>query len=163
MEEVMKIARQASTEFYFRNFGVFDRAEIVSEAYLAMIKAIDTWNPERESSLKSWVGLLVKRRLQRVFLHSKKEPLADDIDIEQMPNKWNPEELLIKKERELLRKQKVTETSREILRLMQYGNFEITKKNETKRRIKTELKKQGHTCRNIKHAFQELKAEAVFI
>jgi hypothetical protein len=162
MYDLMETARKASYEIY-KIHTELDFQEVVSEAYLNMMEALNTWNPEKGRSKNSWVAFIVKRELWRSLDFSQEltnfDEISDIISFQSSdPNTMNPELLMIVNETI----GSFTETSKEIIRAIFEEKIkpETYNKNAVTREIKSYLRSKGFPWWKIQAAFKELRQYA---
>ncbi len=144
MQEQIKIARQASYSFYKRNPHL-EHDEIMAESNLAMMEAIETFDPTKGRSLNSWIGFIVHRHLNKTYKdYQHMEELFDW----NMPNiSQNPERVYIFKEVT----NSLSTASKETIKMI--FNDGIYAKKE----LKEKLRNKGFAWNKIQTAFYELR------
>lgn len=161
-EKSIKTAKQVASSFYKKNPGL-EFNEILSESYLMMMDAVNTWNPEKGRTLQSWIGFIVHRELRKK-LHKGELTSNSPVFIchyenieEQVINHLDPERILLEKEKIY----GLSQLSRNILDMafaeVQEGQ---RSKNKIKAQIKERLRTQGVSCNKIQVAFHELRMAA---
>jgi DNA-directed RNA polymerase specialized sigma subunit len=140
----MKIVHQVSHSFY-RKHPHIEYDEIVAEACLIMIKAIETFDPEKGRSLNSWIGFMIHRNLKKVF--------ADEMDSVEYDdgmyncNRFDPERIFFFKES----LNSLSNASKEVIQMIFHQDI------STKKEIKQALRTKGFAWNKIQKAFCELK------
>ena len=162
MKDLMETARKASYEFYKMNPHL-DYQELISEAYLAMVEAVNTWKPDGGRSLNSWVVYVVEQKLCKEFGRSINN--IDFGEVEELaiahssdPDCINPEILMCLNDTI----SSMSQTSREIIRAIFQEEITPTKlnKNAVTKEIKKYLRNKGVSWCKIQEAFKELRQYA---
>ncbi len=147
MEKEIKTMHQVVYQFHKKNPHI-EYNEILSEANIIFIKAIDTYNPMRERTLCSWIAFLMHRELRKQFKDLL--PCVEYNDSLQNNNTYNPERIYIFKET----LNNLSTASKIIIKIIFEKNI------STKKEIKKELRSQGFAWNKIQMAFCELKGVA---
>lgn len=161
MEECIKTARKAAWYFYrrYKNSFHLDVDDVRSEAYVAMLHALDTHNPNRERGKQSWIGYCVLRHLRKTFLMKPFLPKTHIEDFDELiSNKYNLERTLMILEA----LQDMSDLPKEMFEMVLSGKIDT--KDDNKNTIKQELfrifKERGFGIQKIKKAFHDLKTLA---
>ena len=144
MHKLMKIAYQVSHSFHNKNPHI-DFDDILSESHLIMIRAMETFDPEKGRSLNSWVAFLIHRNLKKIF--AEHLPCVEYNDSLSRNDQFNPERIFFFKEA----LKSMSSASKEVINLIMKENV------VTKKEIKTELRNKGFAWNKIQKAFCELK------
>lgn len=164
LNENMKVARQAAYSFYQKNLAplksrAIDDKEVIAEAYFAVVKAMQTYDPSKGRTMKSWTAYLTHRRLRRMLdremrVNANEQVYDFDIGI----NSSNAEEMLMHFEKV----NSLSEISKHIMQMILNAEIEVAdhNKNTIKRAIKDRLREEGYAYNKIKSAFKELKMAA---
>jgi len=160
----MKTARQVAYSFYQKNFRklrarAIDDKEVIAEAYFAMTKAMQSYDPNKGRSIRSWTAYLAHRNLNKMLYRETKiyrTEEACDYDIGIASS--NAEEMMILSEK----LDSLSDISKYIMRMIYNAEIEIAdhNKNTIKRAIKDKLREEGYAYNKIKSAFKELKLAA---
>lgn len=163
-KKCFKTAKQAAFQFYSNRkqyIPELEHKEVLAESYLAMMEAIETWEPDRGCALESWVGRIVHQTLRKRF---HRDPVLVDIeDIELLSNenmfskRQDPERLLLEKEKHIERMRGLSQTARKVLKIINECECLPEKKNEAKRMIKKELREKEIAWNKIRSSLQELR------
>lgn len=169
-KKCFKTAKQAAFQFYSNRKQYtpgLDHKEVLAESYLAMLEAIETWEPGRGCTLESWVGRIVHQTLRKKF--HRDSALVDIEDIEALSNedtlfkRQDPERLLLEKEKHIERMKGLSQTARKVLKILNECERLPEKKNAAKRMVSTELREREIAWNKIKSSFQELRKVAAQI
>lgn len=161
-EQFLETAKKASYEVY-KAHPEIDFQEAINEAYLSMMKALNSWNPEKGRSKNSWVAFIVKRDLWKSFDFSQEmvnfDEVSDIISFQSSdPNTINPESLMILNETI----GDFTDTSKEIIQAIFQEKIKPKSynKNAVTKEIKNYLRNKGFPWWKIQEAFRELRVYA---
>jgi len=164
MKDLMKTAKQATYEVY-RNNPNFINQDVLHDAYVAMLESVNTWNPDKGSSLHSWAALIVRCSLYDQIRKSTSfedisyNEIQENVDLQSCdPCTMNPELLMIINETFA----SFSDTSKEIIRAIFEEKIkpETYNKNAVTREIKNYLRGEGFPWWKIQAAFKELRQYA---
>ena len=144
MQDLIKVTNQVASVFHRRNPSL-EKAEVTAEANLAMIEAINTFDPEKGRNLKSWVGFMVHRSLRKTFQFQVEHlQYIDDLSCSRA---LDPERIYILKETI----NSFSKAAKEVITIILQNP--VSRKSE----IKSQLRKQGFAFNKIQTAFTELR------
>lgn len=151
LDVYIETAKQAALQFS-RQRPFLDKDDVQSEAMLIMYDALNSYDPTKGRTLKSWVAFLVHRELRKVYFHALTEVSYDPDWI--MTSHYNTPE------KEFIFRETLTnfsEAGKEVVKMVFDGELEADGKNNVKREIKHRLRDLGYSWCKIQKAFKELK------
>lgn len=158
-DQIIKRVKQASYSFYIHNAHLnIDYKDVLSESFLIMLKALETWDPVKGRSKESWVVFLIHRELRKMYWKEEEIFISqDDIDT------WHytgvdTDDLLISKEKF----ENLSGLSKYIFNKIFNGEIKTDsdKKNTIKQAAKKQMRKDGISWGKIRSTFRELKDAA---
>ena len=154
-EKSIKTAQQVSAAFC-RRFPRFEYNEVLSEAYIIMTDAVQSWDPVKGRALQSWIAFMIHRNLKKILFN---DPMLISIEDENAMTQINPEQIYL--EYEKLRS--LSKLSQDILSMVYKGEIESKNENRNsiKAAIKNKLREKGIAFNKIQSAFHELKLAAM--
>lgn len=160
----MKVARQVAYSFYQKNLAplrsrAIDDKEVIAEAYFAMTKAMQSYDPSKGRSMRSWIAYLAHRRLNKMIDREIKLLKWEEAhDYEMGIASTNAEDMMMQYEK----MDALSELSKHIMQMIFNAEIEVSdhNKNTIKRAIKDRLRDEGYAYNKIKSAFKELKLAA---
>lgn len=162
-EGTMETAKAAALRFTKKNFHLhFDPDDVAGTAYLAMCKAVQSWNPEGGRSMKSWVAFLVQREFCDEFITEIDEETGGrvgvtglDPEMEESGRDYNPERVCALYEAI----SNLSPAAREAARIALRGEVDAESggRNDAKRAIKKRMDELGWSAKKVRQAFTELR------
>lgn len=144
MTDIVKLSKQVGWAFKRKNPHL-DMDDIIGEASLAMVEALQTFEVDRGRSVESWCVFLAHRALNKKFYDE--EIFMEYIDDLSLSYTTNPERVFLAKEAIT----SVSKAAKEAVKLVFID--QIFEKQE----IKKELREQGFAWNKIQTAFGELR------
>ena len=156
MKELIEQAEKAGRSFYYKHqYLNLQYREVIAEAYLQMLESMQSWDPTKGCSRKTWATFLIHRNLRKKFVMNR--PFFADEDVEDLSIPMFPTP---QRQLEFIEGiESLSGVSQLIVSKLFDNSYNFTdeKKNAIKRKVKQDLQNNyGISMNKIQTSFREI-------